>query len=80
MKREHLTSLLRVAGYHGDHAAFTRLYIENRISKRAADEAFRSGERALAAGVKCTCRTCVAAGRGPNSDPQQPTTTLRGVS
>lgn len=72
MKREHLTSLMRVAGYHGDHATFTRLFIENRISKKAADQAFRSGEQARSAGVKCTCRSCVAAGRGPSSTRQSP--------
>lgn len=79
MKREHLTSLMRVAGYHGDHATFTRLFIENRISKKAADEAFRSGERARANGVKCTCRSCVAAGRGPSSARQSPMAEAFGV-
>jgi hypothetical protein len=53
-----LTTLLRVAGYHEDRATFTRLYIENRISKKNADEAYRSGRQAKAAGVRCDCHDC----------------------
>ncbi len=58
MKREVLTTLIRVAGYHDDRATFTRLYIENRISKPKADEAYRSGRQAKAAGVRCDCHEC----------------------
>lgn len=58
MKRSDVTSYLRIAGYHNDQRAFTRLYIENSISLAAAKEAFASGERARAVGVKCTCVDC----------------------
>lgn len=61
MKREHLTSYLRIAGYHSDRAAFTRLFVENRISKAKAIEAYRSGAQARAAGVRCTCVECTRA-------------------
>lgn len=57
--RATLTSLIRTAGYHDDKATFTRLYVENRISKAAADEAFRSGRQARAVGVRCTCSACL---------------------
>jgi hypothetical protein len=60
MKREVLTTLIRTAGYHEDRASFTRLYVENRISKQAADEAYRSGRQARAAGVRCDCHECKA--------------------
>lgn len=64
MKREHLLAHLRVAGYHEDRAAFTRLYIENKISKAKADEAFRQGRAMKAAGVGCDCHDCKAARGG----------------
>lgn len=60
MKRHVLTTLLRVAGYHEDTSTLARLCIENPISKRAADEAFRSGRQARAAGVRCLCVDCKA--------------------
>lgn len=58
MKRSDVTNHLRFAGYHNDQRAFTRLYIENQISLSAAKEAYASGERARAVGVKCTCPAC----------------------
>lgn len=58
MKREHLIGLLRVAGYHEDTATYTRLLIENRISKAAAREAFVQGRNARANGVGCSCGDC----------------------
>src|SRR5690606_11166768 len=60
MKREHLLTYLRVAGYHNDAAAYTRLLIENRISMKAAKQAFAEGVRQREAGVPCDCRTCKA--------------------
>ncbi len=58
MKREHVIAYIRVAGYHDDAAAFTRLLIENRISYAKAKEAFASGKRARANGVRCDCHEC----------------------
>lgn len=57
-KREQALGWIRVAGYHEDSAAFTRLYIENRVSLAAAKEAFRNGRAQRAAGVPCSCRDC----------------------
>ncbi len=64
MKREHLIAMIRTAGYHEDPATYTRLLVENRISFTRAKAAFAEGQRARENGVRCTCRTCVAAGRG----------------
>lgn len=58
VKRETLLALLRVAGYHADVASYTRLLIENRISKAAAREAYGIGQRMKAAGVTCSCHAC----------------------
>lgn len=58
MPRAILVAHIRTAGYHHDRAAFARLYSENRISRPAADEAYRSGVQARAVGVVCTCAAC----------------------
>jgi hypothetical protein len=49
MTRKVALDLIMVAGYEGDRARATRLLIENRISKTAADEAFRRGAAKKAA-------------------------------
>lgn len=49
MTRKVALDLIMVAGYEGDRARATRLLIENRISKAAADEAFRRGAAKKAA-------------------------------
>ena len=43
MKRKLLLDHLRSAGYYGDHAKWTRLYVENRISNSAAMAAWDEG-------------------------------------
>ncbi len=58
MKREHLITYLRVAGYHEDAARFTRLLIENRISYARAKEAFAEGRTLRARGMRCDCHDC----------------------
>lgn len=58
MKRKDALTVCKVAGYHNDRVTFTRVYIENRISRTAADEAWRSGEAAKRAGVRCVCADC----------------------
>ena len=60
MKRTAALGWIRIAGYHGDKASFTRLYIENRVSRAAADAAWRSGANARNAGVPCNCSECRA--------------------
>jgi hypothetical protein len=58
MKRKDALNYIRVAGYHGDNAAYTRLLIENRVSLNAAKAEFRRGADMKAAGVGCTCSAC----------------------
>lgn len=58
MKRADVLTYLTIAGFHGDRAAFTRLYVENRISYGVAKAAYEQGRAALARGVKCTCHDC----------------------
>ena len=58
VKRSTATDLMRVAGYHGDTRTFARLLVEQSVSRFTSLEAWRSGERAKAAGVKCTCIVC----------------------
>lgn len=59
MKRSDCLGLMKAAGYHGDKATFTRLLVENRVSRMAAEEAFRLGVKAKAAGVSCGCLDCM---------------------
>lgn len=61
MKRKDALEWMRIAGYHNDKAAFTRLLIENRVGKAAADAAFFTGRAQREAGVKCGCHECKAA-------------------
>ena len=58
MKRADALAHIRIAGYHDDQRARVRLFVENRVSKAAADEAWRSGIAARNAGVKCSCYQC----------------------
>jgi len=43
VKRADALRAMEGAGAANDHKLFTRLYVENRISKPAADEAWRKG-------------------------------------
>lgn len=60
MKRKDLLAHLRVAGYHADTHAFTRLTVENRISIPAAREAYMVGvgQRGV---TRCDCAACKSA-------------------
>jgi hypothetical protein len=49
---------IRIAGYHGDKARFTTLYVENRIAYAKATAAFRAGAQQRAAGMRCSCTDC----------------------
>ena len=50
-QRELTLAHLRIAGYDNDAAAWTRLYIEHRISHAVAKEAWRQGVRMREAGI-----------------------------
>lgn len=58
MKRKDALTYMRIAGYHGDRASFTRLFIENRVSRDAADAEFHRGGAMKKAGIPCACKTC----------------------
>ena len=58
MKRADALAWMRIAGYHNDSKAFTRLLIENRVSRKAADEAWAKGVKAKEIGIGCTCLHC----------------------
>ena len=58
MKREDAITKLRVAGYHGDRATFTRTYVEERVSYAAAKKAYEEGRAMHARGVVCACHEC----------------------
>ena len=58
MTRRQAINHLRVAGYHRDMRAFTRLYVENRVSIQAAREAYAEGERMRDGGMRCDCYDC----------------------
>lgn len=48
MTRKQALQCIRGAGATNDKQAFTRLYVENRISLAAAQQAFREGARLAA--------------------------------
>lgn len=50
-QRELTLAHLRIAGYDNDRAAWTRLYVENRISYAVAKKAWEDGVRMRAAGI-----------------------------
>lgn len=58
MKRADALSALRIAGYHSDHRSFVRTYVENRVSRKVANEEFTRGAALKRAGVLCTCFEC----------------------
>ena len=58
MKRKDALVYMREAGYHGDTKSFTRLVIENRISRHAANAEWQRGEGMKQAGVPCSCIDC----------------------
>jgi len=73
MKRADALIHIRVAGYHSDSRAFTRLYVENRVSRSAADAEWHRGAAMKAAGVPCTCRDCNAGQPKAEQSPAHPT-------
>ncbi len=57
-KRSDVLAWIRIAGYHGDHREFARLFTENRISKASADAAWSKGRDQQSAGMPCHCIKC----------------------
>lgn len=56
--RDSLLGYFRLDGYHNDSSAFTRRLIENRVSRQAADKAWREGAAQKRAGMRCSCLDC----------------------
>lgn len=57
-KRETALAYARIAGYHNDKAAFTRLYVESKVRLELMNDAWRVGVKQKLAGVKCNCYQC----------------------
>jgi hypothetical protein len=51
-QRELTLAHLRIAGYDGDHGAWTRLYIEHRVSYAVAKKMWDAGVAMRKAGVR----------------------------
>lgn len=58
MTRTQAITALRMAGYHDDRDAFTKIYIDNRIPFKSATIAFNAGKRLRVDGVRCGCNIC----------------------
>jgi hypothetical protein len=57
-KRKTVLEHMKIAGYHADTRAFTRLFVENRINRVTADAAYFLGADMRKRGVKCNCLDC----------------------
>ena len=57
-RRERWITAMRIAGYHDDSRAYTRLLCEAHVNRAVLNKAFMAGGRARAAGVGCTCLDC----------------------
>lgn len=66
-QRDNALGWMRIAGYHDDKRAFTRLLIEKRVNRKAADEAWQQGQRKKQAGMRCTCYDCTKATTPPHA-------------
>lgn len=59
MTRAQTLNLIAFAGYHGDKAEATRLYVDaKRVGYAAFEDAFRRGREARSSGLGCGCREC----------------------
>lgn len=59
MKRKDAIELLKLAGYHEDSSAFTRVYLDSNLSRNAADAAYNLGYELKEGGMPCTCAKCI---------------------
>lgn len=57
-KRDRALAAIRTAAYHGDHRTALQVYVSNRVSRAAYNEAWAAGRRAKERGVRCSCPTC----------------------
>lgn len=57
-KRDLALSHMRVAGYHDNRVAFTRLYLESKISLQVANDAWNTGKKQKKSGMPCSCVSC----------------------
>ena len=64
-RHEKAYQLVKVAGYHNDSRAATRVLVEYSIGIKRYNEAWREGIRARQAGISCDCMQCVL--KGANS-------------
>ncbi len=58
MKRADLLARFRIAGYHGKKGDYTRLFVENRVTRGAAQKQYDAGRAAYLAGKTCSCFEC----------------------
>ena len=58
MNRTNLLNHMRFAGYHDDKSKFYRLFVENRVSRAASDEAWIAGKQQKLNGIPCGCHQC----------------------
>jgi hypothetical protein len=58
VKRKDAILAMIFAGYHADSATWTRVWLNHRISRTVANEAWAKGAAAKARGVPCGCREC----------------------
>ena len=58
MTKNTLIRRLIDAGYHGDLEEFTKLYVNNDITRLEADRAYTKGRKLKLDGVECVCKAC----------------------
>lgn len=64
MTRKNALIYMKIAGYHSDTKAFIRLLVENRISRKIAEDAYQLGAKERERGVGCTCWDCRQSNEG----------------
>lgn len=72
MTRKQALVFARIAGYHNDSRAFTRLRIEARVALPHLLDQWHNGQRQKAAGVKCGCYECAHANDLHPGEPKTP--------
>lgn len=60
-KRTVWLSRMRIAGFHNDSAAYTRLLIEAKVNRAELELAWREGVLLKQQGALCGCSGCIAA-------------------
>lgn len=70
--RDHALASMRIAGYHNDQRTRVRLICEHRISRKAFDEAWATGVKQKAGGMRCSCYQCNKTTTTTRAPGQQP--------